>query len=67
MRNFSIISAFISLLSIPVIANGGARTRSDAEAMLRATGAACCMAANGLLANVQMFEGGDDAKNNIFA
>tara|TARA_B110000208_G_scaffold109541_1_gene135441 strand:- start:625 stop:1839 length:1215 start_codon:yes stop_codon:yes gene_type:complete len=49
------IAAVVQAVSIPVIANGAVRTRLEAEAMLASTGAACCMAATGLLADFSLF------------
>ena len=49
------IAAVVQAVGIPVIANGAVRTRADAEALLASTGAACCMAASGLLADVRLF------------
>ena len=70
------IAAVVQAVSIPVIANGAVRTRLEAEAMLASTGAACCMAATGLLADFSLFrfplvnpadveeEGGVEKKKN---
>eukprot|EP00041_Stephanoeca_diplocostata_P003349 m.33791 g.33791 ORF g.33791 m.33791 type:complete len:341 (+) comp14255_c1_seq4:25-1047(+) len=42
--------------SIPVIANGGITSRTQAEAVLRNTGCAAVMAASRLLSNVSLFD-----------
>ncbi|GMT18097.1 hypothetical protein PFISCL1PPCAC_9394 [Pristionchus fissidentatus] len=57
--DYEAIRTIVDAVSVPVIANGDIRTLDDATKVAAHTGCAGIMAANGLLANPSLFDGGD--------
>ncbi|KDO21847.1 hypothetical protein SPRG_12348 [Saprolegnia parasitica CBS 223.65] len=53
--NWDAIGAIRKAIAIPMLANGGIRSRAEAEACLAATGCQAVMAATGLLENPSIF------------
>lgn len=56
MANWDIIRQVKEAVSIPVVGNGGVRTRADAEQLLEVTGADAVMSSEGLLEDPSLFD-----------